>query len=143
MLALNDISKLYGGLDQIKTAGSIHLVKDGKELVLEHLGFGPTTEHSVRVLKCNRFGGFELEMHFELRGDVWLPYYLNNRATDTELFLYRFNGAREVLRVDLWAGARMIEIAGLLDLNLWAEGFVEAAEENLYHPLFPAAGGAA
>jgi len=36
----------------------------------------------------------------------------------------------------------MIEIAGFLDLNLWAEGFVEAAEESLYHPLFQKAGGA-
>jgi len=140
MLVLNDIVKQYGGIDHFREAGTVRLQRGGRMLVLEHLGFGPTAEHAVRVARCNRFGTAETEMHFELRGTVWLPFYLCNRITDTELFLYRFAEGR-VLRVDLGAGARLIETAGILDLNLWAEGFVEAADESLYHPLF-AAGGA-
>lgn len=143
MIVLNDITKLYGGLNEFREIRSVRLKKDEGELILEHLGFGPTAEHSIRVLKRNNFGVIEPEMHFEWRGGVWLPYYFNNPPTDSELFLYRFNTAREVLRVDLWAGSRMIEIAGLLDLALWAQGFVEAAEASLYHPLFPVNGGAA
>ena len=140
MLVLDEILKQYGHIECFRMAGTLRVERPGRTLVLEHLGFGPTAEHAVRVARCNRFGVAEPEMHFELRGSVWLPFYLCNPITDTELFLYRFAEGR-VLRVDLGAGARLIETAGILDLNLWAEGFVEAAGESLYHPLF-AAGGA-
>ena len=139
MLVLDEIVQQYGGIEHFRGAGIVRLQRNGRTLVLEHLGFGPTTEHAVRIVRCNRFGVAEPEMHFELRGKVWLPFYLCNRTTDTELFLYRFSGKR-VVSVDLGAGARLIESAGILDLNLWAEGFVEAAEQSLYHPLFAAGG---
>jgi len=140
MLVLHEIIKLYGEIECIRRLGTIRIGKDSLALLLEYLGSGPTAQHAVRVARLNRFGVAEPEMHFELRSGVWLPFYLCNRTTDAELFLYRFTGAK-VVRVDRGAGARLIEMAGILDLNLWAEGFVEAAEENLYHPLF-AAGGA-
>lgn len=143
MLVLSEIVERYGGAACFREVGVVHLKRFERTLLIEHLGFGPTAEHAMRVVKSNCFGAAGWEVYFEWKGGVWLPYYLNNKATDTELFLYHFNGAQEVLRVDLWAGVRMIEIAGVLDLNLWAEGFVEAAEENLYHPLFTSTGGAA
>lgn len=143
MIALDDIVKQFGGIDEFRKTGFLRLDRCGRTILLEHLENGPTAEHAVRIVRCNHFGVADLEMHLEQRGGVWLPYYFNNRGTDTELFLYRFSGEREVLRVDLWAGARLIEIAGVLDLDLWAEGFVEAAAEALQPSLFPVKGGAA
>lgn len=142
MLVLNEIVETNGGIERLREAGLVRLLRNGRTLLLEHLGFGPTAEHSIRLEKVNKFGVAEYEMHLEWRREVWLPFYFKDRATDTELFLFRHSETTG-LRVDFWAGARMIETAGLLDLSLWAEGFVEAAEESRYHPLFPVTGGAA
>ena len=145
MLIMEEIIKQYGGTNELREAGELRIRRGRRLLILESLGFGPTGEHAVRMVRYADHDSPipEPEMHFERKDLVWLPYYLCNGRTGGELFLYRFNAEHNTLRVDPGAGTRMIEIAGILDLNLWAEGFVEAAEENRYHPLFLVPGGAA
>lgn len=143
MLILNEIFDGYGGVARFHDISVLQLDRSGKRLLLEYLGNGPTTEHAIRLVRINHFGEAEPEIHLEFRGSVWMPYYLRNQTTSTELFLYRFVGAREPLRLDFEAGLRLIEAAGILDFSLLADGFVQAVEESLYHPLFSVKGGAA
>lgn len=145
MLIMDEIIKHYGGIKQLQEAGELRIRRGRRLLILEYLGFGPSGDHAARVIRYadHESPVPEPELHFEWKEVVWLPYYLCNGRTGGELFLYRFNAEQHTLHVDPGAGARMIEIAGILDLSLWAEGFVEAAAENQYHPLFSVEGGAA
>lgn len=143
MLILHKVVELYGGIESVREVRTVRIQKSERLLFLEYLGFGPTTQHAMRFVRINQFGETEPEIHLEWRGDVWMPYYLRNQTTGTELFLYHIVGLREPLRLDFEAGLRLIEATAILDFNLLADGFVQAAEESLYHPLFSVTGGAA
>lgn len=143
MVVLNEILGKHGGIELLRRCRSVRVELEGRRLLLEYLGDGPTGQAAMRLLKINYFGEIELEMHLEWRGDFWMPYYLRSEMMGTELFLYRFLGIREPLQPDFEAGARLIQLAGCLDLQLWAEGFARAADDSQYHPLFGVEGGAA
>ncbi|NUN03368.1 MAG: hypothetical protein HUU41_19860 [Bryobacteraceae bacterium] len=143
MVVFAELLSIYEGIECFREMESVRIMKGGRTLLLEHLGFGPTTKDAARVASCNRFGKVEAEIHLELRGGAWLPYYFRNQAAGTEIFLYRFVGARKPLRLDFGAGLLLIQATAILDFSLLADGFVQAAEDALYHPLFSVTGGAA
>ena len=145
MLVMDEIIKQLGGIDRFREIGPVRLGSGGRLLIVEHIGFGPTSRDTVRLTRYADSGvpTAEPEMHFERRETVWMPYYYRNERTAAELFLYGFTSADEPLRLNYQAGTRLIEICGFLEINLWAEGFVEAARDVLQPSLFAVRGGAA
>ncbi len=145
MLVLDEIIKQLGGMNRFREIGPVRLGSGGRLLIVEHIGFGPTSRDAVRLTRYadSRVLTAEPEIHFEWRDTVWMPYYCHNQRTGTELFLYGFTRVNEPLRLNFQAGTRLIEIGGFLEINLWAEGFVEAARDVLQPSLFSVRGGAA
>ena len=144
MLIIDEIIKHLGGVRQLQKRGPLWIGRDSRQVVVEHIGFGPTSPDAVRLARYGHGDGpAEPEMHFERRDTVWLPYYYNDGRTGAELFLYGFRSERAPLYLNWEAGTKLIEMTYYLELNLWAEGFREAARELFQPSLFGAVGGAA
>jgi len=110
-------------------------------LFLEYLESGPTTQFGIRLVKCNHFGQAEPEIHLEFRGEVWLPFYYLNEVSGNEIRLYHRIGNE--LLVNHAAGLWLIEMVGLFELSLLAEGFIEELNGNLYQSLLARMAGVA
>ena len=134
MIIIDEILKQLINNNCLSEMEDARFEKDGVSLLMEYLGYGPMGGHALRIVRC--LNGSDLEMHFEKRSLCWLPYYLRDSRTETEIFLYGYVGARQGLHVDTEAGSTLIQRACLLEMNLRAHGFDRLSDENLYHPLF-------
>jgi hypothetical protein len=118
----------------LRKNGWITVRQDNRQLDINHLRYGIRLGESIRVIQ-SAGGRTDREMHFEVDGEIWLPFYFRI-PEELEVIIHRVDAGGS-LHKDAFLQACLEDHARVWDMALFREGFDQIGLEQ---PLLPAFG---
>jgi VCBS repeat-containing protein len=133
MNSIQRIIEAFGGMAALRKNGWITVRQENRQLDITHLRYGIRLGESIRVIQSTD-GKTDREMHFEVTGEIWLPYFFRI-PEEVEVIIHNAdeNGR---LQTDAFLQACLEDHARVWDMALFREGFDRIGLEQPFLPAF-------
>jgi hypothetical protein len=133
MNSIQRIIDAFGGMPALRKNGWITVRQDNKQLDITHLRYGIRQGESIQVTQSTA-GKTDREMHFEVSGKIWLPYYFRI-PEEVEVIIHGMDESGK-LNTDVFLQVCLEDHAKVWDMALFREGFDRVANEQPFLPAF-------
>jgi len=118
-------------MSALRNNRAIAVQKGNQKLEITHIRYSIRLNESIRVLQLTD-GRTDREMHFDVAGEIWLPYYFRI-PEELEVIIHKVD-VGGTLHTDAFLQACLEDHACVWDMALFREGFDQLGHEQL--PLF-------